>query len=99
MHQLLIYDLADDYLERRADFRSAHLALAWQAADRGDLVLGGALAEPANQAYLLFKGDTPAAAEAFAAADPYVANGLVKRWQVRMWTTVVGSACTTPVRP
>lgn len=99
MHQLLIYDLADDYLERRAAFRSAHLALAWQSADRGDLVLGGALTEPANQAYLLFKGDTSAAAEAFAKADPYVANGLVKRWQVRMWNTVVGADCTTPVRP
>ena len=99
MHQLLIYDLADDYLERRGEFRTAHLALAWQAADRGDLVLGGALTEPSNQAYLLFKGDSPAAAEAFAAADPYVANGLVKRWQVRMWTTVVGADCATPVRP
>ncbi|HEU5351742.1 MAG TPA: YciI-like protein [Terracidiphilus sp.] len=98
MHQLLIYDLADDYLERRGEFRTAHLALAWQATERGDLVLGGALAEPANQAYLLFQGETPAAAEAFAKADPYVANGLVKRWQVRMWTTVVGTACATPVR-
>ena len=99
MHYLLIYDLADDYLERRGEFRTAHLALAWQAADRGDLVLGGALAEPASQAYLLFKGDTPAAAEAFAAADPYVANGLVKRSQVRMWNTVIGADCATPVRP
>jgi hypothetical protein len=39
---------------------------------------------------LLFKGDSPKAAETFAASDPYVANGLVKQWRVREWTTVVG---------
>ena len=37
MHFLLIYDTAPDYLQRRAEFRSAHLALAWQAAERGEL--------------------------------------------------------------
>jgi uncharacterized protein len=99
MHYLLIYDLADDYLDRRTAFREAHLALAWQAADCGDLVLGGALAEPADQAYLLFQSDSPAAAEAFAKADPYVANGLVKSWRVRQWNTVVGDRCANPVRP
>jgi uncharacterized protein len=99
MHYLLIYDLADDYLDRRAAFREAHLALAWQSADRGDLVLGGAVADPSDQAYLLFKSDSPAAAEAFAKADPYIANGLVKRWRVRQWNTVVGHSCTNPVRP
>jgi hypothetical protein len=41
-------------------------------------------------AVLLFRGDSPTAAEAFAAADPYVTNGLVTRWRVRAWTTVVG---------
>ena len=43
-----------------------------------------------DTAVLLFRGDSPAAAERFAAADPYVANGLVARWRVREWTTVVG---------
>ncbi|MGB6974394.1 MAG: YciI-like protein [Terracidiphilus sp.] len=99
MHYLLIYDLADDYLERRGEFRAAHLGLAWQASDRGELMLGGALDAPADKAILLFQGDSPAAAEAFAQADPYVANGLIKSWQVRKWNTVVGAACTTPVRP
>ena len=57
---------------------------------RGELVLGGALANPVDGAVLLFRGDSPAAAEAFAAADPYVTNGLVTRWRVREWATVVG---------
>src|SRR3546814_5376079 len=72
MHYLMFYDLVPDYLERRGEFRDAHLALARQAVARGELMLGGALAEPTDQAVLLFTGDTPAAAEAFAPADPYV---------------------------
>ena len=28
-HYLLIYDLTDDYLARRAEFRGLHLKLAW----------------------------------------------------------------------
>ena len=46
---------------------------------------------------LLFRGDSPAAAEAFAAADPYVQQGLVARWRVRRWTTVVGRDAEQPV--
>jgi uncharacterized protein YciI len=99
VHYLLIYDVADDYLERRAAFRAEHLALAWAAHERGELLLGGALADPVDGAVLLFTGDSPAAAEAFVAADPYVRNGLVKRWRVRPWTTVVGTGAASPVRP
>ena len=90
MHFLLIYDLASDYMERRAPLRSEHLALARAAEARGELILAGALANPPDGAVLMFRGDSPEAAEAFAAADPYVKNGLVTRWRVREWTTVVG---------
>ncbi|WP_321948816.1 YciI-like protein [Paraburkholderia sp. J10-1] len=98
MHYLLMYELADDYLERRPEHRSAHLALAWAAAERGELLLGGAIADPVDNALLLFQGESPAAAEAFARADPYVRSGLVKRWRVRPWQTVVGEAASNPVR-
>ena len=99
MHYLLIYELVDDYATRRAEFRSAHLELAWAASDRGELVLGGALADPIDKAVLLFSADSPAAAEKFARADPYVLNGLVKRWYVREWTTVAGEDAANPIRP
>jgi len=99
MHYLLTYDLAPDYLERRAQFRAEHLRLAWQASDRGEIVIAGALADPIDGAVILFKGDSPDVAERFAAADPYVKNGLVTRWRVRAWTTVVGKDASTPVRP
>ena len=90
MHWLLRYDLVDDYLERRAPLRDQHLGLARAAHERGELVMAGALAEPRDQALLVFRGETGAAAEAFAAADPYVAAGLVRSWHVRPWTVVVG---------
>ena len=100
MHYLLLYDVVvPDYVERRAVFRDEHLSLAWQAHARGELLLAGALADPVDGAVLLFSSDSPAAAEAFAAADPYVRNGLVTKWRVRAWKTVVGETAATPVRP
>lgn len=99
MHYLLFYDLSPDYLERRGAFRNEHLALAWQACERGELLLGGALTDPVDASVLLFQGDSPAMVEQFVAADPYVQNGLVLRWRVRPWTTVIGAGATTPVHP
>jgi uncharacterized protein YciI len=96
-HYILTYDLAPDYLERRGQFRADHLKLAWEAADRGALLLGGAVGDPPESALLLFTDER--AAEAFARGDPYVAQGLVASWRVRPWTTVVGADAATPVRP
>ncbi|HWT66472.1 MAG TPA: YciI-like protein, partial [Terracidiphilus sp.] len=77
MHYLLIYEASEDYLGRRGEFRGAHLKLAWEAVERGELLLAGALADPVDGAVLLFKGESPEVAEKFVRADPYVANGLV----------------------
>jgi uncharacterized protein len=91
---LLLYDLVDDYLERRGEFREEHLGLANAARERGELFLAGALAEPADGAVLVFRCDEAAVAERFAEADPYVKNGLVTNWRVRPWTVVVGGDAT-----
>jgi len=99
MHYLLMYETAPEYLERRGEFRAEHLALGWAAQERGELVLGGALSDPVDGAVLLFKGDSPAAAEAFVAADPYIANGLIRSWKIRTWTTVLGEDAANPIRP
>jgi len=37
----------------------------------------------------VFAGDSPAVAEAFARADPYVVEGLVNSWTVRQWNEVL----------
>ncbi len=86
----LIYHVANDYLERRGAFRAEHLGLAMAAHERGELLLGGAFADPADTALLIWRTGDPAPIEAFVAADPYVANGLVKRWEIRPWTVVIG---------
>lgn len=111
MHYLLFYEVCDDYVSRRAPFRQEHLALAWASHSRDELILGGAVSAPldsegmahmsdhADGAILLFRGDSPLVAEAFALQDPYVRNGLVKRWYVRTWNTVAGADATNPVRP
>jgi len=99
VHFLLIYDLAPDYLERRGEFRDEHLRLAWAAQERGELVLAGALADPADQAMLVFSCDTPEPVRMFAATDPYVTHGLVRAFHVRQWNTVVGKDASSPVRP
>lgn len=91
MHTILFYELVDDYLERRAALRAEHLELARQALARGELVLAGALADPVDEAMLVFRGESTAPAEDFAKADPYVKHGLVKSWRVRKWTTVIGN--------
>ena len=98
-HWLLFYDTAPDYLARRGAFRDEHLALAWRAVERGELVLGGALADPVDGAVLLFRAPTADVVEAFVRADPYVKNGLVLHHRIRAWTTVVGEIAATPVHP
>lgn len=99
MHYLLFYEVVEDYVSKRAQFRELHLKKAWEASERGELLLAGALAKPVDGAVLLFSGDSPEVAEEFAKTDPYVVNGAVKRWYVREWTTVAGEGAATPIRP
>ena len=97
MHYLLFYEVVDDYVTRRVPFRRDHVAHARAALARGEFVLGGAYANPPDGAVLLFRGSSPAVAEQFAQNDPYVLNGLVRRWWVREWTTVVGELAEHPL--
>lgn len=86
----LLYEAGDDFVTRRTPFREEHLSLAQAAFQRGELVLAGALGDPSNRALLIFRGDSPVPAQAFAENDPYVRHGLVKRWEVNPWMVVVG---------
>ena len=86
----LLYEVVEDFITRRASSRSAHLALARAAHERGDLLLAGALGTPPDGAILVFRASDQALAEDFARRDPYVTNGLVTRWTVRPWVVVIG---------
>ena len=89
MHYLLFYDYAANAVERRAPFREEHLRLAGEAKARGEVLMGGAFADPVDGAMLLFRVDDPSVVEAFVRNDPYVKNGVVTRWRIRPWTVVV----------
>lgn len=95
-YYLLFYETIENYEETRKAFRREHLELAHAAADRGELLLGGALADPLDQALLVFRGASPEVARRFAEADPYVRQGLVRRWTIRNWTPVTGSLLNLP---
>lgn len=96
-HFVLTYELAPEYLERRGALRDPHLALAWEAADSGALLLAGAVGEPPKTALLVFTD--AAAAQTFAEADPYVREGLVLSFRVQPWATVIGQGAANPMRP
>ena len=90
MYYILFYKTVDDYVAKRAPFREDHLGYAKAAYERGELVLAGALSDPAEKAVLVFKTAGPEVAEKFAKNDPYVLNGLITEWRVRPWTVVIG---------
>ena len=90
MYYILFYKTVENYVEKRVPYREKHLTYANAAHARGDLIMAGALAEPADNAVLVFKGDKPSIAEEFAKNDPYVINGLITEWKVRPWTVVIG---------
>ncbi len=90
MYFILFYKTVENYIERRAPFRGDHLDLVHEFHDDGRIVMAGALAEPADGAVLIFRGDSPKVAEDFVSRDPYVRNGLITEWSVRPWVVVTG---------
>ena len=96
MHYLLFYDYVADYVAKRAPLRAAHLELVKRAHERGDLVMAGALGDPYRGGVLVFRGASPEAAEAFAKSDPYVIQGVVSKWEVKSWLTVIGDGAQMP---
>jgi uncharacterized protein YciI len=87
----LFYEVVDDFVSRRSAYRDEHLRLAREAHRRGELLLAGALTDPADRALLVFRAAERSVAEAFARSDPYVTRGLVTRWEVRPWAVVIGN--------
>ena len=89
-YYVLQYEVVDDYANRRTPFRQLHLQKIRDAQARGELRLAGALNDPPDGALLVFRSESPRAAEDFARDDPYVLNGLITSWRVRPWTVVAG---------
>src|ERR1700675_2820180 len=90
-YALFYREVVPDFVAQRAAYREEHLGLAREAHSRGELLLAGALADPPDGALLVFRGGDDTPAQEFVRKDPYVRNGLVKRWEIRPWTVVVGN--------
>ncbi len=65
--------------------------VAFMAERPGELLLTGPFADPVDgQPGAMNVFTTRQAAEEFAAADPFVTEGVVERWTVHTWLTAAG---------
>jgi uncharacterized protein YciI len=86
---ILFYKTIDDYKEKRAPYRSLHFEYIKDYIKRGEIIMGGALENPADEAIIIFHCSDRSVAESFAKSDPYVINGVISSWRVREWNEVV----------
>jgi uncharacterized protein YciI len=78
----LLYESAGDVAARVPEFYPAHRAWYQEFARRGDLLMVGPFTDQSGALAVL---TSRAAAEEFAAGDPFVLGGLVGRWFIREW--------------
>ncbi len=90
-YRILIYDYVPDIVERRDPFRPGHLDnIARHVAD-GAVVVAGAVGVPPHSGHIVFGAVDDAVIDAFVAADPYMAAGLITGWRVEPWTVVAAA--------
>lgn len=86
---VLLYECEADVLERAPDHYPAHSARVEAFHERGDLLLVGLFANPqADGSMAVFR--TRESAEEFAAADPFVVNGVVRSYRLLQWNEIYG---------
>lgn len=91
MHYLLFYQTVEGFIEKRAAFRSAHLDLVKELVAKGQIIMGGAMADPADEALIIFECEDESIPQHFVQHDPYVINALVKSWHIRPWNVAIKS--------
>ena len=96
-HFVLTYETVPDMIDRRQPYRAEHIEMLKKCEAEGKMELAGAFVGDPAGSMLIFKGETDEVARQFAEADPYVTNGLVLKWRIREWTTVVGQNATKSV--
>lgn len=52
--------------------------------------MGGALLEPNDTALIIFKCDMVEEILEFVNQDPYMENGLIKSFNIRLWSLAIG---------
>lgn len=89
MHYLLFYKTVDSFIEKRTAYRLEHLDLVKDHVAKGQIVMGGAMAEPADEALIVFECEDEAIPTSFVENDPYVQHGLVISWNIRPWNVAI----------
>jgi hypothetical protein len=95
-HFALIYDMVENFVERRKPYRETHIQWINDAHARGLIVMAGPLGDPPDGGLIIFRADSPARVEEWVRGDIYVANGIVVGWKVRPWNLVIGAEPAAP---
>ena len=95
-HFALIYEMVENFVERRKPYRETHLQHINDAHARGLIVMAGAMGDPPDGGLLIFRAESPAAVEEWVRADIYVTSGIVTGWRVRPWNVVIGAEPAAP---
>jgi uncharacterized protein len=81
---VLFYGPADDVLAKAPAHFPAHSERCDMFHERGSLLTVGTFGDPQQQGSMAVF-TTREAAEEFVNADPFVLNGVVRKWHVREW--------------
>jgi uncharacterized protein YciI len=95
-HFALIYEMVENFVERRKPYREAHLQHINDAHARGLIVMAGAMGDPPDGGLLIFRAESSDAVEEWVRADIYVTSGIVTGWRVRPWNVVIGAEPAAP---
>ena len=87
---VLQYDYVDDAFEKRKPHREAHLALIGKQVEKGNVILAGAVDNPPTGGLLIFRNLSQNDIEQLAQQDPYVVNGVVKKYTIKPYMAVIG---------
>jgi uncharacterized protein YciI len=84
MKYVVLYESADDVLSRAPAHFPAHAERIREFHGRGVLLMVGTFGDPQAQGSMAIF-TTREAAEEFVAGDPFVLNGVVRRYEIRDW--------------
>jgi len=85
---VLFYESADDVRSKAPLHFRAHVARWKEFQADGRLLMIGTFANAQDEGSMAIF-TTREAAEAFATGDPFVLNGVVRRWSIREWNEAI----------
>jgi uncharacterized protein YciI len=85
---VLLYESADDVVNKAPAVFPAHKARLDEFHARGELLMVGTFGDPQREGSMAIF-TTREAAEAFAIDDPFVLRGVVSSWHVREWNEIL----------